>query len=613
MSKIYDVSQYNGLIQWGQVQADCVLIRCSTGAYPDSRYAFNWANSARIPRRGAYHYVVTGVAAGVQLDAILSATGKQWGSEPFTVDVEPTQYERERIAAGWVFPRESYTANLKALIDLLSVYVRVRIYTSKNDWALCTTQPAWAVDDLHWIAHYNSHVSEPDRPAGWDWQLWQYGQESVPWCDNRTVDVNREKPMLVPEVSHGPKFGLHSINNQHIQHLVDKWAGHGWTWPVVKKVNDASPLIHVKAVMPQAITVGRYINTSEYESLQNVGSWSPDKMRQFARESIQLILGRTPDDQLRATDYWTVINETNPRDEPNGYTGLGQALIELVLEADRHSLKLSLPSFPQGCPEWNQGDNAAGGGMVELCNTGLFGLMKSGGHVYDCHEGVYENEAVDKGWPGGIPRAPYVFGAGVYNFRHRYLYHLLEQRGEVVPLIISEFYGGGHYPPALSYAETLERFVWYDRIARTEPYLLGFLGFTIDPDATWIHQDYSGFYDSEEVERYWGVEHDLPNVEVPMDTAKILANATTARDASQAIIDEINAGPLFMAQVLQGVRVRDKNGNALVPDLILTVGTQVAIYKENVTAGTYTQRAVVNTNGNNIVMVNNGQPTYKKV
>lgn len=603
----YDFSQYNGVVAWNHVTAECVLIRCSSGRAVDTQYHANWVGTVHIPRRGAYHYVVTGDSAAEQVKTILFAIGGDWGTEPFTVDVERTKAEREAMDNGWVFPVEAYTAMLKELVTLLLQYTPVRLYTSKVEWEVMTTRPNWAVALPHWIAHYNTHISEPDRPAGWDWQLWQYGQELIPGVG--AVDVSRENKMMpVPEITKGPKIGLHSITNANVLRLVQKWASLGYVWPLVKKVNDASPLIRVKEMSPKTLTIGRYINTSEYESLQSVGSWSLSKMQQFAKDSIQLILGRTSDAQLRATDRWTVINESNPRDEPNGYTGLGHALIELVLEADRHNLKLSLPSSPQGCPEWNQGVGAIGGGDQELAATGLFGLLKSGGHWLDMHEGVFDNQPVEMGYGGSIPRAPTVFGAGVYNFRHNYLYHVLQERDEVVPLVISEFYAGGGYT---DFGEVMRRFAWYDHLARVEPYLLAFLGFTIDPDATWIKQNYSPFHDSNELQAYWDVEKDIPNVEVPMDIAKILADATTARNASQAIMDEINGAPLFMATVLQGVKVRDSAGHDL--NQVLTVGTQIAVYKENVTAGTFQQRAVVNVNGNNIVMVNNGTPTYQKV
>lgn len=607
--KIYDVSQYNGKIQWNKVIADLILIRCSTGRWPDTQYHANWVGSGHIARRGVYHYVVTGETAQAQEQIILLMTGGDFGTEPITLDVERTDDERKRMAAGWVFPVEQYTQTLKELVELLMAHSEVRIYTSKVEWEVMTTHPSWAVPMRHWIAQYNSHVTQPDVPSGWAWDLWQYGQETVPGIG--IVDVNRENVAMVPVISHGPKIGLHSITNVNVLNLVRHWANLGYVWPLVKKVNDASPLVQVKQLSPKTLTIGRYINTPEYESLQNVGSWSTGKMQQFARDSIQLILGRTQDEVLRATDRWTVINESNPRDEPNGYTGLGHALIELVLEADRHNIKLALPSFPQGCPEWNQGDNAAGGGMVELAATGLFGLMKQGGHWLDEHEGVFVDQPVTYGYGDLIPRAPVVFGAGSTNFRHRYLYHILEQRNEVIPLVISEFYAGGGYT---NFPDIMARYEWYDKLARSEPYLLAFLGFTIDPDATWINSDYTQFYQSLELQQYWEKEKDIPNVEVPMDVAKIISDATEIKVRAQAILDNANGvqTPLFMAKVLQSVKVRDAAGADTGTALI--AGTQIAIYKENVMVpGQPVPRAVVNVNGNNVAMSNNGQPTYQKV
>jgi hypothetical protein len=88
------------------------------------------------------------------------------------------------------------------------------------------------------------------------------------------------------------------------------------------------------------------------------------------------------------------------------------------------------------------------------------------------------------------------------------------------------------------------------------------------------------------------------------------ANALLA-EITAIQVDPVTSGPLFMATVLQSVKIRDVNGSDT--GTFLAIGTQVAIYKENVTAGTFTNRAVVNLNGNNIVMTNGGLPTYSKI
>lgn len=492
------------------------------------------------------------------------------------------------------------------------------IYTSRYFWqemggtGLIGTGHAEFARHPLWVADYRS--GPPALPDIWKSAVMHQFRYKAGYLPGYTKDLDISEVMMnTPSVDFGSKIGTHAINPGETIPLALKAKANGYRFPVMKIVNDGSVCVSLKQIDPKIITICRYINpNAEWESLQNVGSWGIAKMQQFARESIKLILDRTPADQLAATDYWAVENEPNPRDEANGYRNIGLALIELVKEANNHGLKLALPAFPQGCPEWNAGDNALGGGMIELAETGLFGLMKAGGHILDVHEGVFTDQPITFGYGDLIPRAPFVFGAGSTCFRHRYLYHLLEQRNEVVPLVISEFYGGGRYtePPEAQ----LEKFVWYDKIARTEPYLLGFLGFTIGPNSDFQDSNYTNFYLSTELDGYMHEQALIPNVEVPMDTAKILANATTARDASQVIINEINASgtvPLYNAKVLIPVTVRDAAGNSV--GFALTVGTTVSVYAEHIMAGPYSDRAKINLNGNNVVMTSNGLSTLQKV
>jgi hypothetical protein len=293
------------------------------------------------------------------------------------------------------------------------------------------------------------------------------------------------------------KISIHSINPNHTLDLVKRAKANGFYYPVVKFVDDASPLVFVKQIEPRTKTVARYINpVGDWEGCQDVGSWNQARREQFAKESIDLIFNNANDAQLKAVDYFTVQNEPDPKGH---YDGLGLALIELVKEADQRHIHLALPCLPQGCPEWTD--------MVRLVNTGLFGYIKRGGHIYDTHEGVLEMQPVDLWYGDLIPDSPRVAGAGACNFRHRYIYSLLEQRNEVVPLFISEFYAGGGYS-SQSNASTLERFKWYDVRARQEPYLLGFAGFTCDPSTNWQQADYTPFYESAELLAYQIAEKD---------------------------------------------------------------------------------------------------------
>jgi len=166
----------------------------------DDRYAENWQGAADsgIPRVGAYHYVITNVAATSQLQNILRVTGGDFGSEPFTVDVERTNAERTAMQNGWIFPKASYTAMLAALCQALRVYTPVRIYSSAIEWRTMTTGPLWAAGFPFHVAAYpfdpNSTTYRPDVPYPWtDWTLWQYSSSGrVPGIVG-DCDLNRER------------------------------------------------------------------------------------------------------------------------------------------------------------------------------------------------------------------------------------------------------------------------------------------------------------------------------------------------------------------------------------------------------------------------------------
>jgi hypothetical protein len=80
-----------------------------------------------------------------------------------------------------------------------------------------------------------------------------------------------------------------------------------------------------------------------------------------------------------------------------------------------------------------------------------------------------------------------------------------------VPLVISEFYGGGSY--SLPADEQLARFAWYDHEARRDPYVLAALPFTVDPSGAWVGQDYTYAYPA--VLDYLVQEKDILNVAAP--------------------------------------------------------------------------------------------------
>jgi hypothetical protein len=294
-------------------------------------------------------------------------------------------------------------------------------------------------------------------------------------------------------ITKGSKIGIHAIWPNQTMSFVRKAKELGFRFSVVKGVDNAGLAMDVKRESPETITITRFVN--RWDSLQDVQLWSQETRLQFARESIQLIFDRTNEEEYNAADYFEVINEASPK---GFYYEFGLALIELVKEADKRGVKLCLPAFNAGTPEWSE--------MVSLANTGLFKLMKDGGHILAIHEGSLSDN-MKEGFGDIIPGAPRVDGAGSMSFRYKYLYHLLKERNEIVPCIITEFYAGMNYN--ISSSQMIDNFAWYDGGTRLDYFVLGVLPFTVDPSPGWAHQNYNPYYLA--VLEYMNFIKDFPN------------------------------------------------------------------------------------------------------
>jgi len=213
----------------------------------------------------------------------------------------------------------------------------------------------------------------------------------------------------------------------------------------------------------------------------------------------------------QAVDYWEVTNEPLGGGVPSDVYGrLALLTIKCMDIAAANDLKLAIFGFNAGTPEWAD--------MVAIVETGVFARAQAGAHILTLHEGVFGDGPIDKWWnvhfvdadgspigqdtgvtaPGGwIPGAPVLEGGGALCLRYRFLYHLLQQRGEVVPLFVSEFYAGGSYDPA-DKAGVVARMQWYDAQIAADDYVLGFAPFTLGPVPDWKHQDYEPFYEGDD-------------------------------------------------------------------------------------------------------------------
>ncbi len=287
-----------------------------------------------------------------------------------------------------------------------------------------------------------------------------------------------------PYVEQGSKIGVHSILPNRVQQYAQTLVSGGAAFPVIKAVDDVGWLAAAKAASPRTIILARL--TSSHEGCEGLSNPAAD-LDQMARRLLDVILRKMEGNPaLRdVVDYWEIVNEPDPPGA-DGYRRLAQLMIKCMEKAEERGLKLALFAFNAGTPEWDE--------MVAVVETGVFGRARQGGHILTLHEGVFGNDPVEKWWGDPIPGAPRVQGAGALCFRYRYLYHLLEKRDEVIPLVVSEFYAGGGREGQISPAEVVRRMRWYDEKAREDYWVWAFCPFTLGPVGQWMSHDYEFAY-----------------------------------------------------------------------------------------------------------------------
>lgn len=286
----------------------------------------------------------------------------------------------------------------------------------------------------------------------------------------------------------GHKLGIHGILAGDILAYVEHAADAGMPLSVVKAVDDMTYLARVKQISPETLTVARF--TSQHEGAALVNDPDTD-LAWYAGEIMGTIFDRLEEQpELAAVvDYWEPINEPLGGGVPtDAYERLAQLMVHCIDLAEQQGLHLALFSFSAGTPEWAD--------MMAIVETGVFSRAKAGGHILALHEGVYGDNPINK-WYGpahSIPGAPEIPDAGALTGRYRYWYHLLQQRDEVVPLFISEFYAGNGYGDDANLDDIVARMAWYDRQLQRNSYALGFAPFTLGPTEQWIGEDYAFVY-----------------------------------------------------------------------------------------------------------------------
>ncbi|MGD8967503.1 MAG: hypothetical protein PVI07_08345 [Anaerolineae bacterium] len=319
---------------------------------------------------------------------------------------------------------------------------------------------------------------------------WAFKHNDAYWDDAEVVAVG-EAPEPVewdyPVVDKGSRIGVHALHAGQVPQFATELIAGGTHFPVVKAVDDLGWLPGIRAISPETVIIARL--TSGIEGAPHVEDPGTD-LDELANALLSFILNKITVDPVSCgvVDYWEVVNEPDPPGS-EGYRRLAELMIKCMEKAEAHGLKLALFSLNAGTPEWDE--------MQAMVATGAFTRAREGRHILALHEGTFSSHDPTECWGFGIPGSPDVEGAGCLNFRYRYLYHLLEQRREVVPLVVSEWYCGDEQSAS---TETLVNALkWYDGQASDEEtgdyYFWAACPFTLGAAGQWKDTDYRRVYE----------------------------------------------------------------------------------------------------------------------
>lgn len=385
-------------------------------------------------------------------------TGDPWddavGNMSFLLGIDPTG-GTDPFADGVVWGPVAHIYNayhqvpaVEAVAEEETVTVFLR---SKTLWAFKHNDAYWDAVEMVVVEEPSEPEPEPE-PVAWDY----------------------------PVVAKGSKMGIHSIYANRVRGFAEDLAAGGAQFPVVKAVDDLGWLPGINAIHPEAITIGRY--TSRYEGCGELDDPDCD-IDSLADALLGVISSKADATTLESVDYWEVVNEPDPPG-PAGYRRLAALMVACMEKAEARGIQLALFGLNAGTPEWEE--------IEALVDSGVFARAREGGHILTLHEGTFDTHEPRDYWPDTIPGSPEVEGAGPLHFRYRFLYHLLEQTGETIPLVVSEWYLGDEQSATVD--TILDALRWYDDEASKDYYVWAACPFTLGPTSQWRHTDYERVY-----------------------------------------------------------------------------------------------------------------------
>ncbi len=182
----FDVSHYQGVIDWGSVDSvasksalEFVFVRATMGVDGlDRAYKLNWKGAgANHFIRGAYHYYRPDENSVEQAVNFINTVKLGPGDLPPVLDIEDLPKKQSM---------ESLRMGLKRWIEVVEEHYKVKPILYSGEHYYTNHLRKWFPDHVLWIANYNFFVEEI-KP---EWHFWQFTEKGVVNGIDGKVDLN---------------------------------------------------------------------------------------------------------------------------------------------------------------------------------------------------------------------------------------------------------------------------------------------------------------------------------------------------------------------------------------------------------------------------------------
>jgi len=306
-----------------------------------------------------------------------------------------------------------------------------------------------------------------------DTVLWPYKHNDYYWSDISLVGLDEEPVSPSPEppqeydypvIENGTKLGDHSIGDNGMINAIYDRMQRGVFTPIAKSVASIGVLEAVKLMSPDTITIGRLTEGIDND-IDEEGPPLDGDLQETASKVMNSFMPLW-EPHKRYVDFWEVVNEQDPLG-PEGHARLGQFYIHCMDIAEANGYKLAILSYSLGVPEYDE--------MQALVKTGVFARAKKGGHILSLHEYA---SPTNKWYGQPIPGTEQRDDAGPLCTRYRFLYSLLEEEGQVIPLVVTEF-NTTESVKSYTAEDWIANMAWYDERLSEDYYVLGATIFTL--------------------------------------------------------------------------------------------------------------------------------------